>query len=160
MERCRYHSRRRREAHERMTLEFARNRIAELEEENETADKLIEERNRVLDALPCGSHGRCVPHALAEIGRLQSEIAKLREERDRLLAVHEGCGPLACSVCGRPEDRHYGSIETCPRVLSGGECWEPRDHHAFISNAAAKMEKQEKALVIRENGCNTGGCHE
>lgn len=37
----------------------------------EIGDKIIADRNRVLDALPCPIHGQCVPHALEEIARLK-----------------------------------------------------------------------------------------
>lgn len=40
-------------------------------------DILIADRDRVLDALPCPAHGRCVPHALEEIARLRGAVPVL-----------------------------------------------------------------------------------
>jgi len=38
----------------------------------EVQEKLINERDRVLDLLPCPKHGKCVPFAIEEIERLKN----------------------------------------------------------------------------------------
>lgn len=45
--------------------------IEGMREEIRLDDELLAERDKVLDALPCPSHGRCVPFALQEIVRLK-----------------------------------------------------------------------------------------
>lgn len=59
--------------------------VAYAAQQLEVADKIIAERDRVLDALPCPTHGRCVPHALEEVARLRS-----------------GASALPCYSCAQP----------------------------------------------------------
>ncbi len=62
-------------------LEVERNalrvRVDKLEEEVEITDKLLEDRNRVLDELECSVHGQCVPGALEQIRELKKTAAVL-----------------------------------------------------------------------------------
>ena len=47
---------------------------ADLEQELEVTEKLLEERQRVLDAIPeCPSHGKCVPHAIEWIEEMKAK---------------------------------------------------------------------------------------
>lgn len=60
----------------------------------ETYDKLITERDRLVNAIPaCPIHGPCIPHAIEWVEKavlvmreLKAENDKLRAERDRLAA--------------------------------------------------------------------------
>lgn len=65
----------------------------------DVADAIIHERNRVLDALPCPSHGQCVPHALDEIVSLKQRA----EEAERKIAFIRDkwseYGARACPAC-------------------------------------------------------------
>lgn len=85
---------------------IATGRAAGLEEavrEIEVADKLIEERNRVLDAFSCPVHGRCVPHALEAIDTLRTQLAAVREYMRHLPdceAHNSGRLPHATCSCG------------------------------------------------------------
>ncbi len=46
---------------------------ADLKHELEVTDKLLNERQRVLDAIPeCQSHGKCVPHAIEWIEEMKA----------------------------------------------------------------------------------------
>lgn len=60
--------------------------ISEMEsvkKELEVTDKLLNERQRVLDAIPeCQSHGSCVPHALEWIEEMKNK--ELNENRKEL----------------------------------------------------------------------------
>jgi hypothetical protein len=55
-------------------------RVAALEAELAVTNKLLAERNRVMEAIPeCPEHGsQCVPHALEWIERVQKENAILK----------------------------------------------------------------------------------
>lgn len=47
---------------------------ADLKQELEVTDKLLNERQRVLDAIPeCKSHGKCVPHAIEWIEEMKAK---------------------------------------------------------------------------------------
>ena len=47
---------------------------ADLKHELEVTDKLLNERQRVLDAIPeCPSHGKCVPHAIEWIEEMKTK---------------------------------------------------------------------------------------
>jgi hypothetical protein len=70
----------------RAELAAEKKRADEAEASAAIGDKLLAERNRVLDALPCPTHGQCVPHALDEIDRLRAELAAANEEIARLNA--------------------------------------------------------------------------
>lgn len=52
--------------------------IASLNEEVAIDDKLLADRQRILDAVPCPDHGPCVPHVLKEFERLRASEARLR----------------------------------------------------------------------------------
>ncbi len=65
------------------------NRIAELEREADVSDKLIRERNRVLQALGCDVHGECVPGALEKVAELNTLA------RDRLELLTLSCQKVA-----------------------------------------------------------------
>jgi len=54
-------------------------KIAKMEADIIISDALINERNRILNLLPCPDHGQCVPRAIEEIKRLQSVIDKTAE---------------------------------------------------------------------------------
>lgn len=43
-----------------------------LKEEIDIDNKLLADRQRILDACPCPEHGSCVPHVLDELARLKS----------------------------------------------------------------------------------------
>ncbi len=45
--------------------------IRAIRQELEVSDKIIYERDRLLDELPCKLHGRCVPHAIEEVRALR-----------------------------------------------------------------------------------------
>lgn len=47
--------------------------LEKLREENAVLQSLVNERNRILDAVPCPNHGRCVPFVLEEFERLRGE---------------------------------------------------------------------------------------
>jgi hypothetical protein len=47
---------------------------ADLKHELEVTEKLLNERQRVLDAIPeCQSHGKCVPHAIEWIEEMKAK---------------------------------------------------------------------------------------
>lgn len=62
--------------------------IAAKDAEIAVADKLIEERNRVLDAIPCAEHGRCVPHAIEWAERMRVEVARLRAALEKIATTN------------------------------------------------------------------------
>lgn len=73
--------------YERLEEENAR-LTAELQQardEIKVSDKLINERNRILERLPCPDHGHCVPHVLDEIERLTVQVRTLAERLKKLL---------------------------------------------------------------------------
>lgn len=42
-------------------------KLAQTKEEIEVSERIIADRDRILDALPCPVHGRCVPHVLEKL---------------------------------------------------------------------------------------------
>lgn len=61
-----------------------------LREEVEIDNKIIAERDRLLNAIPeCAAHGQCVPHAIQWVRDVQVENSQLLEERDQLKAENE-----------------------------------------------------------------------
>ena len=61
-----------------------------LREEVEIDNKIIAERDRLLNAVPeCAAHGQCVPHAIQWVKDVQVENSQLLEERDQLKAENE-----------------------------------------------------------------------
>jgi hypothetical protein len=60
-----------------------------LAEEVELDNKIIAERDRLLNAIPeCAAHGQCVPYAIQWAKDIQAEAKELLEERDQLKAVN------------------------------------------------------------------------
>nr|WP_314569293.1 hypothetical protein [uncultured Pseudomonas sp.] len=61
-----------------------------LREEVEIDNKIIAERDRLLNAIPeCAAHGQCVPYAIQWVRDVQVENSQLLEERDQLRAENE-----------------------------------------------------------------------
>ncbi|WP_426237500.1 hypothetical protein [Pseudomonas sp. TWP3-2] len=61
--------------------------IKRLSEEVEIDDKIIAERDRLLNVIPeCAPHGQCVPYAIQWVKDIQAEVKELTEERDSLKA--------------------------------------------------------------------------
>lgn len=50
--------------------------VASLREEVAISDKLLAERNRLLDLFECPVHGPCVPHAIEEVAKLRRLLRK------------------------------------------------------------------------------------
>jgi hypothetical protein len=71
----------------RAELAAEKKRADEAEASAAIGDKLLAERNRVLDALPCPTHGQCVPHALDEIDRLRAELAAAKKRADEFAEI-------------------------------------------------------------------------
>lgn len=47
--------------------------VSDLEKELEVTDSLLSEREKLLDAIPeCSVHGKCIPHALEWINKMNS----------------------------------------------------------------------------------------
>lgn len=65
-------------------------RFDKLQENLDVSDKIITERNRLLDALLCPVHGQCVPHALEQIAKLQKQNQVYREA----LEFYKEAGPM------------------------------------------------------------------
>lgn len=61
-------------------VEALKAQVAELTEELAVVNKLLDERNRVMDAIPpCPEHGpQCVPHAMQWVSTM-----KAREENEK-----------------------------------------------------------------------------
>lgn len=74
-----------------------RARMTELECEIEVDNKLLAERNRVLDAIPeCPSHGsECIPHAMEWIAETCDENERLRVALKQLRVTLRGIRLLA-----------------------------------------------------------------
>lgn len=60
-------------------------RIEKLEAEIRVDDELLKDRDRLLEAIPCPTHGACVPFALEEIKRLRGLETKDDPKLQRLL---------------------------------------------------------------------------
>lgn len=59
--------------------------ILDLFEELELADKIIAERNKLLDAIPsCPVHGQCVPYAIEWVEKAMVMIKELSAENEKL----------------------------------------------------------------------------
>lgn len=54
-------------------------KIKKLKEEIEVSDKIITERNRILDEHPCPVHGPCVTHVLEKLQKLEAVRAAAKE---------------------------------------------------------------------------------
>ncbi len=90
-------------------IERLRARVAELEGEVVLADKIIADRNRLLDRLACPAHGQCVPGAIEVVDKLESdrdEFAKLAKEAKDYVIHSVQCRPLDTCICGLAE-WHY-----------------------------------------------------
>lgn len=60
-----------------MKLSEALKRIEALEVELEVSDKLLEDREALLEAIPqCPVHGKCIPHAIEWIEQVKT-LAKI-----------------------------------------------------------------------------------
>lgn len=70
--------------------------IDHLEKDLSVTEKLLQERQKLLDAIPeCSEHGKCVPHALEWIKAITSDKAKnLFIKKDELLEVKTSHGIL------------------------------------------------------------------
>lgn len=56
-----------------MKLTEAKERIAELEAELKVSDQLLEDRERLLEAIPpCPAHGKCMSHAIEWIEQVKT----------------------------------------------------------------------------------------
>lgn len=68
-------------------------RVVELERELKVTDGLLDERNRVMDAIPeCQSHGKqCVPHALRWIAETRT---RLETAEARVVKLDEALMPI------------------------------------------------------------------
>ncbi len=54
-------------------LPLAQERIRKLEEEVKVTDKLLQERDRLLEAIPkCPAHGLCIPHAVEWVNQVKT----------------------------------------------------------------------------------------
>lgn len=113
-------------------------RLSHLEAENERlererdearaelkdADKLIRERDRILDALPCPRHWKCVPHVLDWISSAQAQLERLREDVE-LLDVLDRPWTRIASLHSNFEwihpgtDVHPGYARACPNLRRG-----------------------------------------
>ena len=60
-----------------------------LKAEVETDDRLIADRDRILDRLPCPTHGRCIPHVLEQIDALQARVAALEKLLRRVVSPRD-----------------------------------------------------------------------
>lgn len=72
----------------------SRAELARLREEVEVSDRIIAERQRLLDAFPeCEAHGRCVPHAIEYLARLTAErdeaVMRFMTSQDTVRDQHE-----------------------------------------------------------------------
>jgi|GEM_PF-5119463 len=64
----------REKAKDELLILFDVSNCADLKHELEVTDKLLNERQRVLDAIPeCESHGKCVPHAIEWIEEMKAK---------------------------------------------------------------------------------------
>lgn len=60
-----------------MKLPEALTRIKELEAELAVSDKLLKDRDALLEAIPqCPAHGKCVPHAIEWVEQVKT-LAKI-----------------------------------------------------------------------------------
>lgn len=70
---------------EREAREKAEADLKAAREEIELDDKLLADRNRLLEALECDAHGPCVPGALKKVHALRDERDRLRSHRAELI---------------------------------------------------------------------------
>lgn len=54
-------------------------RVEELQEIGKIDDRLLKDRDRLLDTIPCKEHGRCVPGSIERINQLEAEKEAYRE---------------------------------------------------------------------------------
>lgn len=67
------------------TPELDGKEVLALLDEIETGDKIIIERNRLLDAIPaCPVHGQCVPHAIEWVEKAMLMMRELKAENEAL----------------------------------------------------------------------------
>lgn len=70
-------------------------------EELRITGQLLDDRNRVLAALPCPLHGACVPHALEVIERLKAAAHLVQDKLPALAGAHHTA--LVVRIGGRDE---------------------------------------------------------
>lgn len=59
-----------------------RNKIDEQQKEIAVSDKLIEDRNRLVDLFDCPKHGHCVPHAVEQVEAFLAAQKAIKELSD------------------------------------------------------------------------------
>jgi hypothetical protein len=92
--------------------------VVELRLEIGVADRLIEERDKILDRLPCPLHGRCVPHVLETIDRLERHVKRQHVGSWAIWKLMNRWRP----PCGRgPKIRSPRSMSATKRAKRGGE---------------------------------------
>ena len=70
----------------------------------EIHNKIIAERNRLLDAIPaCPVHGQCVPHAIEWVEKALLVMRELKAENERLKSVHESGRQHAMALAAQNE---------------------------------------------------------
>ncbi|KWW18821.1 hypothetical protein AS889_04650 [Pseudomonas putida] len=76
--------------------------IERLTEEVALGDKIIAERNRLVDAIPqCAAHGQCIPYAIQWVKDAQTDLAVLREVGDNLKADNEALRKALGEISGQ-----------------------------------------------------------
>lgn len=80
----------------------ALDRLAQKDEEIRVLTALVDERNRVLSAVPCPEHGPCVPYALEQVARLAQTCGNCQHLYADPDLVRE-VGPLPWGWCKAPE---------------------------------------------------------
>lgn len=76
---------------DRLTAQVAKQQreIERLKEEVAIDNDLLAERQRILDACPCPSHGACVPHVLETLTSQQAKLRAVEVLRDKLTASRD-----------------------------------------------------------------------
>lgn len=113
-----------------------------LREEVEIDNKIIAERDRLLNAIPeCAAHGQCVPHAIQWVRDVQVENSQLLEERDQLKAEVE---PLTSQVKALQSDANsYQSGYDAGRAAAKA--------HADSWRAEAEALRKERDKLAEDN---------
>lgn len=77
------------------TVRFLLDRMEKLEGELKVSDKLIDNRNVLVDKMPCPAHGRCIPYAIERVAKLEAVASAangLMSEDDAMEALsHFNC---------------------------------------------------------------------
>ncbi|AGA72958.1 MULTISPECIES: ead/Ea22-like family protein [Pseudomonas] len=91
--------------------------IERLTEEVALDDKIIAERDRLVDAIPqCAAHGQCVPYAIQWVKDAQTDLAVLREVGDNLKAENEQLRKALREISGQVD----GNIRCTVRDVVNG----------------------------------------